>query len=80
MFEKISTPELERVVEQLSGSEFAVSRSLVQNELSRRALAHNVKIGRDEALEAIRNDITGIYDAMDGTVGAPEHPEDVRWA
>ena len=79
MFEKIPTPELERMVEQLEGEEFQLSRTLAQREIASRAVAESVQFDREEVLDAIRNDITGIYDAMDGTKGSPEYPQDMRW-
>ena len=78
MFETIPTPELEKTKEALVGDELKLMRTLVERELSKRAMSES--FDQSEVLEAIRNDITGIYDAMDDTPPTKEHPEDMRWA
>lgn len=78
MFEKIPTLELEMAKEALDSEELTLVRSLVERELSKRAMV--ASFDQSEALEAIRNDISGIYDAIDGTPAPAEHPEDQRWA
>lgn len=77
MFESIPTEELTLVKEQLNGEEFELSRRLIERELSKRAMSEN--FDQSALLEALRNDISGIYDAIDETQGAKEHPEDNRW-
>ena len=76
MFETIPTPELEKAKEALNGEELGLVRSLVEREIAKRALFESVD--QSELLDAIRNDISGIYDAMDDTPTATEHVEQ-RW-
>lgn len=79
MFEKLPTQELKAMQEVLHGDEFHLARALVSRELAKRSMEELLQNNNEEALDAIRNDITGIYDAIDGTPAPAEHPEDSRW-